>query len=131
MKKLFSQSRALLFVVTRTRIVHGVVKPDGKFHAWRVCQEPSRIGIVKFAQAFRDVTLVVVMPLRFGVGGRQSLVPSTGVPSAEGVRQQAQITKIVIWPLVAVQACLFQARHETDSRSRAVRSLFEDRRPAL
>ena len=66
------QFGALLFVVRGLRIVDHIVKPDCDFDRIRLRREMA--GGIEFSQAFGNVLLVVVIPLRFGVGGCESFV---------------------------------------------------------
>ncbi len=73
MQTLLRQLGALLFVVRSFRIVNGIVKPDCEFHGFGLRGEMA--GGIELSQAFGDVLLVVIMPLRFGVGSREAFVP--------------------------------------------------------
>ena len=63
-------------VVTSTRIVNRIVKPNGEFDGIRLDGKMS--NPVKLVQAIGDVLLVVIMPVRFGIHREEMVVKSAG-----------------------------------------------------
>jgi len=49
------------------------VKPDGCFDELGLANQMAR-GI-EFSEAFGDVLLIVIVPVRFGIGGTQAFIP--------------------------------------------------------
>jgi hypothetical protein len=83
-EKILLQIGALFLVVAGARIVNSVMKTDRKFNKRRLLSPGSRS--IEFTQAFRDVLLIVIIPMRLSIGTRQSIVPRTCSGSAEGAR---------------------------------------------
>jgi len=67
------QLGALLFVVRSFRIVNGIMKPDRDFDGIGLTREVA--GGIELSEALGNVLLVVIVSLRFGVGGREAFVP--------------------------------------------------------
>ena len=78
------QIRAPFFIVRGLRVIDGVVEPKRKLECWRVFALLA--NSIELAQAFRNVALIVIEPMRLGIGAGQSCVPGEGLAFCPGVQ---------------------------------------------
>src|SRR5438876_7694924 len=74
LKTALRQCGTLFLVVASPWVIHSIVKPQRELHCCRLPGQMS--GLIELRQALRDVLLVVIMALWFGVSSRQSLIRS-------------------------------------------------------